>query len=58
MESTEVANCLKCGATTFQPSGRCMQGCDGFVKQSPRTIKSNTEDEDLAHFHDMLDAKH
>jgi hypothetical protein len=32
----EVVECQKCGAMTFQPSGRCMQGCDGFVTQSPQ----------------------
>jgi hypothetical protein len=31
-----IIDCPKCGAMTFQPSGRCMQGCDGFVTQVPQ----------------------
>lgn len=28
-------DCPKCHAMRFYPSGRCMQGCDGLVMQSP-----------------------
>ena len=36
-------NCPKCGAMRFYPSGRCMQGCDGFVKQSPKSETQTTK---------------
>lgn len=36
------ADCPKCGASRFWPSGRCMQGCDNFVTQKPKAQADTT----------------
>lgn len=35
-------DCPKCKAVRFYPSGRCMQGCDGFLVQKPKPSSDTT----------------
>lgn len=39
---SDLVDCPKCGAMRFWPSGRCMQGCDNFIKQKPKASRTNS----------------